>query len=374
MITRYYKNLVSILPEGKVLIIYGPRQVGKTTLLHMLLEGTGLKYKIDSGDNIRIRNILGSEDFQLIKEYASGYELIVIDEAQNIAGIGKGLKIMVDQMPGLKIIVTGSSSFNLEQEVGEPLTGRRRVLILFPLSQLELKAYHNPYELKEKLHQFLVYGSYPEVYTAESDQDRIEILQELVGSYLLKDVLGYDRLRSPKQLMDLLKLLAFQVGQEVSIHELAQVVGLNVRTVERYLYLLEKGFVLHRLGAYSKNLRSEITKKSKYYFYDNGIRNGIILQFNPLDMRNDTGQLWENFLVTERFKFLHYTRKFVNRYFWRSYRQQEVDYIEEVDGQLSAYEFKWGKKKATLPSEFNKAYSVKEFKTINRDNYRNFII
>ena len=373
MITRYYKNLENILPEGKVLIIYGPRQVGKTTLLDLLLDGVNLKYKIDSGDNIRIRNILGSEDFLLIKEYASGYELIVIDEAQNIPGIGTGLKIMVDQIPGLKIIVTGSSSFNLEQEVGEPLTGRRKVITLFPLSHLELMAYHNPYELKEKLGQFLVFGSYPEIYTAISDKEKIELLEELVGSYLLKDVLGLERLRSPRQLLDLLKLLAFQVGQEVSMHELAQHVGLNVRTVERYLYLLEKGFVVYRLGAYSKNLRSEITKKSKYYFYDNGIRNGIILQFNSLDMRNDTGQLWENFLVSERLKYLHYTKTLASRYFWRNYQQKEIDYIEEINNQLFTYEFKWGKKQARLPAEFSNAYTVKEFNTINRDNYLDFI-
>jgi len=374
MITRYYNDLNSILSEGKVLIIYGPRQVGKTTLLNMLLDGTGLIYKIDSGDNIRIRNVLSSEDFQLIKEYISGYELIVIDEAQNIPGIGTGLKIMVDQNPGLKIIATGSSSFNLEQEVGEPLTGRKRVINLFPLSHLELKSYLNPFELKERLHQFLVFGSYPEVYTASSNENRIELLQELVGSYLLKDVLGFDRLKSPKQLLDLIKLLAFQIGQEVSIHELAQNIGLNVRTVERYLYLLEKGFVIYRLGAYSKNLRSEITKKSKYYFYDNGIRNGIILQFNALDMRNDTGQLWENFLVSERLKYLHYSRLVANRYFWRNYRQKEIDYIEEINNQLQVYEFKWGKKKASLPAEFGKAYDVEELKTISRDNYLDFIM
>ena len=373
MITRYYKKLENILPEGKVLIIYGPRQVGKTTLINLLLAGVSLKYKIDSGDNIRIRNILGSEEFLMIKEYASGYDLIVIDEAQNIPGIGTGLKIMVDQIPGLKIIVTGSSSFNIEQEVGEPLTGRRKVINLFPLSQLELMAYHNRYELKEMIGQFLVFGSYPEIYTAGSDGERIELLQELVGSYLLKDVLGINRLRSPRQLLDLLKLLAFQVGQEVSIHELAQKVGLNVRTVERYLYLLEKGFVVYRLGAYSKNLRSEITKKAKYYFYDNGIRNGIILQFNALDMRNDTGQLWENFLVSERLKYLHYTKTFANRYFWRSYKQKEVDYLEEINNLLFAYEFKWGKKQARLPAEFSNAYAVKEFNSINRDNYLDFI-
>jgi uncharacterized protein len=373
MITRYYNDLKKLLPKGKVLIIYGPRQVGKTTLLNHLIDGISLKYKIDSGDNITIRNILSSENFKSIKDYASGYELIIIDEAQNIPGIGIGLKILVDQIPELKIIVTGSSSFNLEQEVGEPLTGRRKVITLFPLSHLELKAYHNPFELKEKLDQFLVFGSYPEVYTAGSDTERIELLQELVGSYLLKDVLGLERLRSPKQLTDLIKLLAFQIGQEVSIHELAQNVGLNVRTVERYLFLLEKGFVIYRLGAYSTNLRSEITKKSKYYFYDNGIRNGIILQFNSLDMRNDTGQLWENFLVSERMKYLHYKKMIINRYFWRSYRQNEVDYIEEKNNQLFAFEFKWGKKKVRLPAEFSKTYSIKEFQTISRDNYLDFI-
>ena len=235
MILRYYNDLSKILPGNKVLIIYGPRRVGKTTLINLLLDHSSLKYKIDSGDNIRVRNVITSEDFQLIKEYAEGYELIVIDEAQNIPGIGQGLKIMSDQNPGLKIIATGSSSFNIKQEIGEPLTGRKKEIILFPLSQMELNAYYNRYELKEQLSNFLIFGSYPEIFTTSNTNDKIELIQELVNSYLLKDILGFERLKSPRQLIDLLKLLAFQIGHEVSVNELAAQVGLNVRTIARYI-------------------------------------------------------------------------------------------------------------------------------------------
>lgn len=374
LIPRYINNLFDLLPEGKVLIIYGPRRVGKTTLVNLLLQDVDLKYKIDSGDNIRIRNILSSEDFNQIREYASGYDLIVIDEAQQIPGIGTGLKILIDQIPGLNVIATGSSSFNLEQQVGEPLTGRKRTVLLYPFSQMELANIYNRFELKEKLDEFLVYGSYPEVHTAKTVEEKTEILRDLVDSYLLKDILGFDRLRSPKQLLDLLKLLAFQVGHEVSVHELAKKIGLNTRTVERYLYLLEKGFVIYRTGAYSKNLRNEITKKAKYYFFDNGIRNGIIHQFNSLDLRNDTGQLWENFMMSERLKYLQQKKLYVNRFFWRSYRQNEIDYIEESNNRLTAFEFKWGKSNSTIPKEFTELYGAVDFHTINRENYLDFVL
>jgi hypothetical protein len=239
---------------------------------------------------------------------------------------------------------------------------------------MELNAYYNRYELKDQLNNFLVFGSYPEIYTAEKIKEKIELLQELVDSYLLKDILGFERLKSPVQLIYLLKLLAFQVGHEVSVNELADKVGLNVRTVARYIELLEKGFVIYRLGAYSKNLRNEITKKSKYYFYDNGVRNGIIMQFNSLDMRNDTGQLWENFLMSERLKYLHYKKIFANRYFWRTYQQKELDYIEEINGKLYAYEYKFSKKEAKIPSDFQKVYDVEGFRTINKNNYLDFVI
>lgn len=374
MISRVYNNLYELLPENKVLIIYGPRRVGKTTLIKLLLKDVSIKYKIDSGDNITVRNTLNSQDFKLIKEYASGYDLLIIDEAQNIEGIGMGLKIMVDQIPELKIIATGSSSFNLEQKIGEPLTGRKKVCVLYPLAQLELNNYLNHYELKENLEQFLIYGSYPEVYTSNSNRERKEILHELVNSYLLKDVLGFNQLKSPGELIDLLKLLAFQVGHEVSVHELAKNIRLNVRTIERYLYLLEKGFVIYKLNAFSKNPRIEISKKSKYYFYDNGIRNGIIMQFNDINSRNDVGQLWENFIVTERLKYLHYKRHLINRYFWRSYTQKEVDYLEETDNNLYAYEIKWSKKMSRLPAEFLNNYTIKDFMTISFENYLNFVL
>ncbi len=374
MIQRYYNNLFDILPNQKALIIYGPRRVGKTTLLNMLLKDVELKYKIDSGDNIRLRTILNSDDFQAIQEYAEGYDLIVIDEAQNIKNIGKGLKIMVDQIPELKIIATGSSSFMIQQQIGEPLTGRKKELILFPLSQMELVHYYNKHELKIQLEQFLIFGSYPEIYTNKSKSNKIELIQELVDSYLLKDILAFDRLKNPKQLLQLLKLLAFQVGHEVSLNELAGQLGLNVRTVERYIELLEKGFVIFSLSAFSRNLRNEITKKNKYYFYDNGIRNGIILNFNSLETRNDIGQLWENYLVSERLKFLHYKKIFSNQYFWRTYQQKEIDYIEEIDGRLHPYEFKWKKKQTKTPVEFIKAYKTENIQTINTDNYLEFVL
>jgi hypothetical protein len=340
----------------------------------MLLKDVELKYKIDSGDNIRLRTILNSDDFQAIQEYAEGYDLIVIDEAQNIKNIGKGLKIMVDQIPELKIIATGSSSFMIQQQIGEPLTGRKKELILFPLSQMELVHYYNKHELKIQLEQFLIFGSYPEIYTNKSKSNKIELIQELVDSYLLKDILAFDRLKKPKQLLQLLKLLAFQVGHEVSLNELAGQLGLNVRTVERYIELLEKGFVIFSLSAFSRNLRNEITKKNKYYFYDNGIRNGIILNFNSLETRNDIGQLWENYLVSERLKYLHYKKIFSNQYFWRTYQQNEIDYIEEIDGRLHPYEFKWKKKQTKTPVEFIKAYKTKNIQTINKDNYLEFVL
>lgn len=374
IIERYYNNLNKLLPDGKVLIIYGPRRVGKTTLINLLLKDIKLKYKIDTGDSIHLRNILCSDDLSLIKEYVSGYDLLVIDEAQNIPDIGRGLKIMNDYIPDLKIMVTGSSSFDIQQKVSESLTGRKKIITLFPLSMLEINKFLNKHEIKERVEEFLVFGTYPEIYTQKNKNDKIELLQELVNSYLLKDILGFDRLKNPKQLIELLKLLAFQVGSEVSVHELANNVKLNVRTVDRYLDLLERGFIIHRLGAYNNNLRNEITKKSKYYFYDNGIRNAIIMQFNNPGMRNDTGQLWENFLINERLKYLSYKKMFVNRYFWRTYQQKEIDYIEERDALLYAFEFKWNKKQKKIPDEFNNAYNVAAFKNVNRNNFLDFVL
>ena len=373
MLARYYNSLESILPKNKVLIIYGSRRVGKTSLLNNLLKSSGLKYKIDSGENIRIKEVFDSNDFKLINEYAEGYDLIAIDEAQEIQNVGKGLKILIDTNPGLKIIATGSSSFDLSQKVGEPLTGRKRVLSLFPFAQGELLQQQTAFELREQLHDFLIFGSYPEIVTSSNRQEKTEILDELVGSYLLKDILSLENIRNPKVLFKLLKLLSFQVGNLVSISELAKQLQVDGKTISRYLDLLEKTFIIFKMGSFSSNPRKEISKKSKYFFFDNGIRNGIIMQLGDLSNRNDIGQLWENFMVSEFYKKNAYLKLFQQLYFWRNYNGQEIDLVIEKDGNLQAFEFKWKKDSGKMPNDFIKKYGDPQFTIINQSNYLDFL-
>jgi predicted AAA+ superfamily ATPase len=374
MFKRAYEPLDAFIQPNKALVIYGPRQVGKTTLLQTYLNQTNLKYKLDSGDNIRTQQILGSQDFGQILPYVEGYQLLAIDEAQNIPNIGMGLKIIVDQVPGIRVIVTGSSSFELAGQIGEPLTGRKRTLSLYPLAQSELLSAHNKFELRERLADFLLFGGYPEVALASTRQERIQILTEIADSYLLKDILAFDRVKNSRTLLDLLKLLAFQVGSEVSLNELAMQVGVDVKTIQRYLDLLEKSFVIIRLGGFSRNLRTEVVNKAKYYFLDNGIRNAVIAQFNGLDQRNDQGALWENFLFIERLKHRAYHSIHANMFFWRTYEQQEIDLVEERDGKLFGYEFKWSQAKpVSAPKHWLGAYPGAEFKVLHPDNYFDFI-
>ena len=372
MIPRFY-NLDAYLKPNKVLTIFGPRQVGKTTLLNEFLKNTSFKYRLDSGDNIRVQEVLSSQDFDRILEYAQGYELIAIDEAQKIKNIGQGLKILVDQNPGLRIIATGSSSFELAGQLGEPLTGRKVSLILFPISHLELKNLYNPFELKSRLEEYLIFGCYPEVISTIDRNEKIKILEELAGAYLFKDILELDRIKSSKILIDLLRLLAFQIGNEVSLSELAKQLGIDYKTVARYIDLLEKAFVIYNLRGFRRNLRIEITKKSKYFFYDNGVRNAVIANFNPLNMRNDIGMLWENFLFIERLKKQQYQSIYTNNYFWRTWNQKEIDLIEEREGTLFGYEFKWGDKQAKVPKEWINNYPESKFSVINQNNYFEFI-
>lgn len=375
MITRAYEPLENFIKPNRVLLIYGPRRVGKTTLLQNTLSQINLKYKLDSGDNILTQQILSSQDFSKILDYVEGYELIAIDEAQNIPNIGMGLKIIVDQVPGIKVIATGSSSFELAGQVGEPLTGRKQTLVLYPLSHLELLRTNNRFELEQNIQQYLIFGGYPEVLQASSRAERIDIISEIANSYLLKDLLVFERVKSSRILLDLLKLLAFQLGSEVSLNELATQLSIDVKTVQRYLDLLEKAFVIHRVNGFSRNLRKEVTSKSKYYFLDTGIRNAIIAQFNNLDQRNDVGQLWENFLMIERLKLRSYSRIPANHYFWRTYDQQEIDLVEEREGKLFGYEFKWSQNKETsAPKHWKDTYSNAEYQIINRKNYLDFII
>lgn len=375
VITRFYNILTPFLKKNRALIIYGPRRVGKTTLLQNFLKTTSLKYRLDSGDNIRMQDLLGSQDFKRILEYTKGYELIVIDEAQLIPNIGMGIKILVDQVPDLKVIATGSSSFDLANQVGEPLTGRKTTLTLYPIAQLELLNEYNKYELKQNLEDYLIFGSYPQVLTAQSREEKIQILEELVNSYIFKDILALQQVKGSKILLDLLKLLAFQVGNEVSLNELAMNLSIDVKTVGRYLDLLEKAFVVIRLTAFSRNLRSEVVSTSKYFFYDNGIRNAVISQFNTLDLRNDIGSLWENFLMIERMKKRSYKNIHGYSYFWRTYEQKEIDLIEEREGKIFPYEFKWSiKEKVLPPKEWELAYpKAEDFVIITPDNYLDFL-
>ena len=373
-IPRYYDNLENYLTPNKALLIFGPRQVGKTTLLNEFLKNTNLKYKLENGDNIKVQDVLSSEDFDRIKEFVEGYELVAIDEAQKIKNIGTGLKIIVDQVPGIKVIATGSSSFELLGQTGEPLAGRKTTIKLLPVAQLELKKLYNNYELKDRLPEYLIFGGYPAVVAETTKNKKIDLLDEIVESYLLKDILEFEKVKGSRTIFNLLKLLAFQIGSEVSLRELAQDLNIDYKTVNRYLDILEQSFIIYPLTGFSRNLRSEINKKNKYYFYDNGIRNAIISNFNDLSSRDDIGQLWENFLFMERLKKREYNHIYANAYFWRTWEKQEIDLIEEEGSKLHAYEFKWSKDKVKVPSKWSETYKDSTFEVITKDNYLDFVL
>lgn len=363
-----------LIKSGKALVIYGPRQVGKTTLLKGFLSKSKLKYKLDSGENMATQHILASQDFNRILEYAEGYDLIAIDEAQHVPQIGMAIKILVDNRPDLAVIATGSSSFDLAHNIGEPLTGRKRTIVLYPIAQLELLAMLNKSELRQGRADFLIYGSYPDVINTKKRSEKIDVLLELAGSYLLKDVLALERVKSSRVLMDLLKLLAFQIGSEVSLNELAGQLRIDVKTVDRYLDLLEKSFVIYRLTGFSRNLRKEISKKHKYYFLDNGIRNAVVSQFNPLDLRDDVGQLWENFILSERLKKRTYTGIYGDSFFWRTYGHSEVDLVEEREGKLLGYEIKRSPRELPkAPRQWLSNYPNATYEIVNQENYFGFI-
>ncbi len=371
---RFY-DLNSILRPRKAIVLYGPRQTGKTTLLQALIKKTKLRTFQSTGDDMKMKELFSVPDFDGLINFAKNYELIVIDEAQNIPNIGLGLKIIIDHVENIKIVVTGSASFELAGQVGEPLVGRKFTYILFPLSVLELSKYYTPYQLQnELLEELLLFGSYPEVLTAQTREEKREILKEIADSYLLKDVLALEKVKSPKILKNLLQLLAWQIGSEVSLTELSNSLDIDYKTVARYLDLLEKTFVIVSVRGFSRNLRKEINKKNKYFFVDVGIRNAIIENFNAIDLRNDIGQLWENFVFLERMKTRTYKQIYANQYFWRTWDQKEVDLIEERDGKLYGYEIKWNtRKKIKLPKLWLNTYPEAELKVITPENYLDFV-
>jgi hypothetical protein len=370
---KQLEALKNVVRPGKVAIVYGPRRVGKTTLLKSYLESFDGQALFVNGDDIVVRRYLESQSIEKLREFVGNQSLLVVDEAQYIRQIGLNLKLIVDHIPSLPIIATGSSSFDLAKDIGEPLTGRKYVLKLLPLAQMEISQIEKPHETKARLESRLIYGSYPEVVLLANNKDREDYLRELISAYLLKDILQLEGVRHADKLQRLLQLLAFQIGKEVSIAELGRQLGMSKNTVDRYLDLLEKVFVIYKRSAFSRNLRKEIAKNHRYYFFDNGIRNTLINNFNPLSLRDDVGMLWENYIVTERMKKQEYLGQSTNAYFWRTYDQKEIDLVEERQGELSGLEIKWRIGRIRPPKEWATAYPGASFEVIHPENYLGLI-
>ena len=360
---------------NKGLVIYGPRQVGKTTLINDLLSEFQLKTLVLNGDQRgEWWELLTSRVLSKLKLLVSDYDVIFIDEAQRIPEIGLSAKILLDNFPKLKIIITGSSSLDLASKISEPLTGRIYSYKLYPVSQGELRAQHTPYELETQIEERLVYGSYPEILSLASVQRKTKYLQDLVNNYLYKDLLEFGDIRNSSKIHDLLKLLAFQVGNQVSLAELGRGLELSRTTVDRYIDLLEKSFIVFRLSGFSRNLRKEVIKMDKIYFYDTGVRNAVIGNLNLLSNRDDAGKLWENFLITERMKRQGYAQQLYAHYFWRLSSGAELDLVEEAEGNIHGFEFKYGKKLAKLPKSWAVAYPNATGSVINRNNWQKFVL
>jgi uncharacterized protein len=372
MIDRIVENRLSKkLNSGKAIILLGARQTGKTTLLQQLFKGRQKVFFLN-GDEPDTVALFEHANSDRLRAYFSGYNYVVIDEAQRISDIGIKLKLITDQLSDIQLIATGSSSFDLANKINEPLTGRKWEYRLFPLSFQEMVNHHGLLKERRLLSHRLIYGYYPDVVTHSGNEK--EILKQLTDSYLYKDILMWKNIKKPEKLLKLLQALALQIGNEVSYNELGKLIGLDNQTVEKYIQLLEKTFIIFRLGAFSRNLRKELKKGRKIYFYDNGIRNALIANFSQPELRTDIGGLWENFMISERQKYIHYEDIWVNNYFWRTQDQQEIDYIEEKDGVLHAYEIKWNSKTVSkLSKTFSGAYTNHTFSLVNPDNFESFL-
>ena len=366
--------LLEYLLPNKVVVLLGPRRVGKTVLIRQILSELTEPVLLLNGEDLNTRELFNRRTIPHFLQLLDGKKMLIIDEAQKIPDIGQALKLMIDEIEGLRILVTGSSAFDMENFTGEPLTGRKFTFKLFPLSEAEYDQQHSILSRKDKLRERLVYGNYPELLQLGTAEMKSRYLNDLASSYLLKDILTFESVKSSDKILALLRLLAFQIGSEVSTTEIGKQLGMSGNTVSRYLDLLSKVFIIHRVGGFSRNLRKEITKSSKWYFFDNGIRNILAANLNPMELRNDMGQLWENYMISERIKFQQYTGMIVNNYFWRTYDQQEIDWIEERGGRLYGYEFKWNEKKHPKPPRgWNQAYPDATYTVLTPENYAEWV-
>lgn len=376
LISRALEDTVKAqLGKNKVILIMGTRRVGKTVLANTIKNQYSGKAVVMNAEDFDVQELLKNRSIANYKRIIGNATLLILDEAQVLPDIGQILKLMIDEIPELTIIATGSSSFDLANKTGDPLTGRVILLHLYPLSQAEIGANETGLETNQNLEERLVFGSYPELFKLSTVEEKAAYLLQLVQSYLLKDILAFEGIRQSDKIVKLLRLIAYQCGAEVSYTELAVQLGISKNTVENYLDLLSKVFIVYKVGAYSTNLRKEVSKSSKWFFYDNGIRNAIINDFRLLSLRNDTGLLWENYLLAERLKKNAYQRKHAQYYFWRNYNQQEVDLVEVDNGKMTAYEFKYSPtKKVKKPSAFASGYPDVEFEVISKDNYLDWIL
>ncbi len=367
------KVVSNYLIPNKVLVITGARRVGKSVLLKNILNSVNEPFMLLNGESIDTIEQLNRRSVDNYKNLLQNNKLLIIDEAQKIPDIGIKLKLMIDEIDNLKIIVTGSSAFDIQNTLGEPLTGRKYDFILFAFSEKELLQINNTFQLKASLNHRIIFGNYPELIHLQTKEQKINYLKNLISSYLLKDILAYDNLRSSETIYSLLKLLAFQVGSEVSYNELSNKLSISKNTVEKYIDLLRKVCVLYKIDSFGNNKRKELTRSKKIYFYDNGIRNAVISNFNSIDMRDDVGKLWENYIISERLKYLSLNNIFSTMYFWRTFDRQEIDLVEENSGVITAYEIKWKEKRFKIPAYWRYAYPTSNVYQINSDNYYNFI-
>ena len=369
------EKIINYLRPNKAVVLLGARRVGKTKLIQRIIDLVLEPYLFLNGDDQDTHALLANQSKANYERLLGDIRLLVIDEAQEIPSIGNKLKLMVDTIDGIKIIVTGSSALDLNDNVGEPLVGRKMTFHLYPLSQAELSTNENYLQTTQQLANRLVFGTYPELEFLVTNNEKIQYLKEQVNSYLLKDVLAYEGIQKREKIVSLLRIIAYRIGSEISVESIGNELGISKNTVDKYLDLLSKVFIIHRVGGLSRNLDNEITKKAKWYFYDNGIRNALISNFNSLELREDQGQLWENYLIYERLKKQEYAMDYGSHFFWRTHSRQEIDWIEEKDGELKAYEFKWALQgKAKIPQAWQKGYPDASFEVVDRSNYMDFIV